>query len=158
MIARLERMNRIQLAAVLATSLTLVGCGGTYNASVSGLATLDGSPLPSGSIAFIPDQPGPTSYAAILNDGTYVVNTGREEGLPSGSYTVTVVSRERAIEDTSGRGLPPKPGKQITPGWYTAKQSTPLKFTIESGSNEINLELTSEPPPGWKPSKKRRRR
>ena len=157
MIARRERISRKQLVLLAVSCLPLVGCGGTYNASVAGLATMDGAPLPSGSIAFIPDQPGPSSYAAILNDGSYVVNTGREEGLPAGSYTVTVVSRERAIEDTSGRGLPPRPGKQITHAWYATKNSPPLKFNVESGSNEINLELTSEPPPGWQPKKRRRR-
>lgn len=158
MSSRRERIGRSQMASVLVSCLALTGCGGAYDAYVAGLATLDGSPLPSGSIAFIPDQPGPSSYAAILNDGTYVVNTGREEGLPPGSYTVTVVAREASIEDTSGRGLPPTPGKQITPPWYSAKQSTPLKFTVASGSNEINLELKSEPPPGWEPPARRGRR
>lgn len=172
MITRQKRTRRYQLRVtkprwaktllaetLLATvgCLVLAGCGGTYNASVSGLATLDGSPLPSGSVAFIPSQAGPSSYAAIMNDGTYVVNTGREEGLPAGEYTVTVVAREDSIEDKSGRGLPPTPGKQITPDWYTSKGSSPLKFTVGSGSNEINLELTSEPPAGWKPKKPRRR-
>lgn len=137
--------------------LMLVGCGGTYDASVSGVATLDGSPLPSGSVAFIPNQHGPSSYAAVMSDGTFTVNTGREVGLPSGSYTVTVVAREKSIEDKSGRGLPPTPGKQITPPWYSSKNSSPLKFDVASGSNEINLELTSEAPPGWKPQPRGRR-
>ncbi len=157
MITQQERNVRRQLVWLVAGCTLLVGCGGTYDASVSGVASLDGAPLPSGSVAFIPNQAGPASYAAILNDGSYVVNTGREEGLPSGSYVVTVVAREKAIEDKSGRGLPPMPGKQITPPWYAAKKSTPLKFDVTSGSNEINLELTSEPPPDWQPPKTRRR-
>ena len=152
-----ERISPQLLVCVVASSFVWCGCGGTYDAYVSGTVTLDGSPLPSGSVSYIPDQAGPASYGVILNDGTYVVNTGREEGLPSGAYTVTVVARERSIEDTSGRGLPPKAGERITPIWYGKKKSSPLKFTVDSGSNEINLELTNEPPPDWKPPKRRRR-
>ena len=137
--------------------LMFVGCGGAYDATVSGVATLDGSPLPSGSIAFIPNQPGPSSYAAVMHDGTYTVNTGREVGLPAGSYTVTLMAREKSIEDQSGRGLPPTPGKQISPPWYASKNSSPLKFDVAVGSNEINLELTSEPPANWKPQTRGRR-
>ncbi|MEM8945222.1 MAG: carboxypeptidase-like regulatory domain-containing protein [Planctomycetota bacterium] len=149
--------SRFFSASPLLLLVVATGCSGTYDASVSGTVTFDGSPLKSGSISFIPGQPGPASYAAVLGDGSYTVNTGREEGLPPGSYTITVMAREKSIEDTSGRGLPPMPGKQITPTWYAQKKSSPLKFTVEAGSNEINLELTSDPPPDWNPPKRRKR-
>jgi hypothetical protein len=141
-----------------ASSLALVGCGGPYDSYVSGLATLDGSALPRGTVSFNPNQPGPASYGVITSDGSYLIKTGREEGLPSGEYTATVVAREESIPDDSNRGLPPKAGKRITPPWYLSKSTSNLKFTVEPGSNEINLELTSEPPPDWKPPGKRRGR
>lgn len=145
--------KRLVLSLGLVGLANLVGCGGVYDSYVSGLVTLDGTPLPSGTVAYIPDQAGPASYGVILNDGSYVVNTGREEGLPTGAYSVTVVSREGSIEDPSGRGLPPKAGKMITPPWYSNKRSSPLKIAVEPGSNQINLELSSEPPPDWIPPK-----
>ncbi len=145
------------LGAVLAM-MACLGCGGTYDSYVSGLATLDGTPLTRGTVTFMPDGPGPTAYGSIDGEGYYTVKTGREEGLPPGQYTVTIVAKEDSIPDTSGRGMPPKAGKNITPLWYASKNSSGLNFTVESGSNDINLELSSEPPPDWKPAGKRRRR
>ena len=126
--------------------LLCAGCGGPYDSYVSGVATLDGTPLTRGTITFNPANPGPVAYSSIDSNGNYTLNT------------VTVVAKEDAIPDTSGRGLPPTPGKNITPEWYASKQHSGLNFTVESGSNDINLELSSEPPPDWKPAGKRRRR
>lgn len=146
------------LLGLMATFLCFCsGCSGTYDSTVSGVVTLDSTPLTGGSVSYIPNSPGPASYAVVLGDGSYTVNTGREVGLPAGEYTVTVMAREKSIEDTSGRGLPPLPGKQITPPWYSQKKSSPLKFSITSGSNDINLELSSDPPPDWNPPRRTRR-
>ena len=150
------RVNR-QWSLLVLGLVALSGCGGVYDSYVSGVVTLDGNALRGGTVAFVPEQTGPASYAGVLNDGTYVVNTGREEGLPTGTYTVTVVSREDSVADTSGRGLPPQAGKMLTPLWYTSTKNSPLKFTVEPGNNEINLELTSEPPVGWSPPGRPRR-
>ena len=152
--------RHIQLIWVAVISLAWVGCGGQYDSYVLGVAMLDGSPLPRGTVSYNPTRPGPASYGVIRSDGSYSISTGREEGLPSGDYTVTVVAKEESTADDSNSGLPPKAGKTITPPWYHSKQSSNLKFTVEPGSNEIDLELDSEPPPDWKPpgNKKRRRR
>ena len=156
--AQRKLRKQISLVCVAASSLAWVGCGGPYDSYVSGVVTLDGSPLPRGTVSYNPAQPGPASYGVIRSDGSYVIKTGREEGLPSGEYTVTVVAKEESIPDETGEGRPPKPGKTITPAWYRSKQSSSLKYTVDSGSNEIDLELSSEPPPDWKPPRKRRRR
>ena len=36
------------------------------------------------------------------------------------------------------------PGKRITPRRYGNVETSKLRFQVEKGSNEINLELTSE--------------
>jgi len=143
---------------VVVTAPFWTGCGGVYDSSVSGVVSLDGSPLPRGTVSYNPALPGPASYGLISSDGTYAVSTGREEGLPQGEYTVTVVAKEPSAKVAPDSSAPPKPGKTITPPWYLSKKTSPLKITVESGSNDINLELTSEPPPGYKPPKRRRRR
>lgn len=155
---RLKITKQIPLIWIAASSLAWVGCGGPYDSYVSGVATLDGSSLPRGTVSYNPARPGPASYGVIRSDGSYLIKTGREEGLPSGDYTVTVVAKEESIADDSNRGLPPKPGKVFTPPWYRSKKTSTLKFTVESGSNDIDLELISEPPPDWNPQRKRRRR
>jgi len=135
-----------------------VGCGGSYDASVSGSVTLDGAPLPRGTIKFNPLAEGPASYGLVGNDGSYAIQTGREPGLPSGDYAVTIVANEPSVEQDPGSGLPPRPGKPITPPWYRSAESSPLKQRVEPGKNRIDLQLTTQPPPGWNPRGGRRSR
>lgn len=132
------------------------GCGGGYDASVSGIVTLDGAPLSRGQVAFYPVSSGPPGIGRIDQSGRYEINTGREAGLPSGQYAVTVVANEPPAESQSEQGGPPAAGKLITPAWYKTRQHSNLSVTVEPGDNEIDLELSSEPPPDWSPSKRRR--
>jgi hypothetical protein len=93
---------------------------------------------------------GPAGYARI-DEGKYIVFTGREVGLSSGDYQVTVISNEAATFQETSNGGPPPAGKAITPIWYRSKETSGLKFTVKKGSNNIDVELKSQPPAGWKP-------
>lgn len=146
-----NRGARRALTTALALLLAVSGCGGPYDAAVSGLVTLDGKPVPRGTVAYQPVAGGPAAYSLIHDNGTYALRTGREEGLPSGEYDVTVAANESPAVQQTASGGPPPVGKPITPLWYRAKSTSGLRYTIESGDNEINLELTTQPPPGWKP-------
>jgi hypothetical protein len=139
---------------LVAGELALAGCRGSYDASVKGYVTLDGKALSRGTISFQPAQNGSAAYARINEDGSYALRTGREYGVPSGSYDVTVISNEEPKHEEVNGGPPPA-GKPITPAWYRTKQASPLKFTVKPGANEINLDLTSTPPPGYKVTKQR---
>lgn len=156
-VARLQSLARCKLqwiAGLLTGALVFSGCGGPYDASVSGVVTLDGQIVPRGTVAFHPTDGGPVAYAPIRSDGSYVVRTGREEGLPSGPYQVTVMSNELPAQLETKEGRPQPPGKAITPPWYCSKETSGLQFTVEPGTNEIDLRLTSQPPPGWKPGQR----
>jgi hypothetical protein len=144
---------------VVATFLGLLlvnfaGCGGPYDATVTGVVTLDGKVVPRGTVAYQPAAGGPPAYARIEENGSYVVRTGREEGLPSGEYSVTVTANEPPATTQTASGGPPPPGKPITPLWYRTKNTSGLSFTVSPGDNEINLELKSQPPPGWNPRRR----
>jgi hypothetical protein len=134
--------------------LLISGCGESYDSSIEGTVTLNGQVVPAGLVAFHPVSPGPAAYAVIEQDGSYAVRTGREASLPSGEYQVSVVANEPPTIERSAQGGPPPPGKDITPAWYRSKETSGLLFKIEPGSNEINLELTTTPPAGWKPPKR----
>jgi hypothetical protein len=132
--------------------VTIAGCGGTYDSTARGVVTLDGNPVPRGTVSFHPVAGGPAVYAMIDMDGHYAVHTGRADGLPSGEYVVSVTANEAPATARSEKGGPPSPGKAITPAWYRMKETSGLKYTVQPGKNEINLELKSQPPAGWKTS------
>lgn len=134
----------------------IVGCGGPYDASVAGLVTLDGNPIPTGSISFVPSQGGPLAYAIVNESGSYEVQTGSVTGLPAGEYKIAVMARKSSTT-RSADGGPPPPGEEITPRWYASPETSGLIFNVEPGSNEINLELTSQPPAGWQDPARRGR-
>lgn len=130
--------------------LSAVGCGGSSESTVQGVVTLDGNPLSDGSIAFIPSAGGSQAYGTIRGSGEYKIYTGRELGLPPGEYKVTVVSRKPAATQRTEEGGPAPGGESITPRWYALPDMSGLLVKVEPGSNNINLELTSQPPAGWK--------
>ena len=123
---------------------SVTGCGGQFNASVKGIVTLDGKAVPCGMVTYQPKGGGPIAYARIEQNGSYIVRTGREEGLSSGDYDVTVTANEPPAATQNGGGGPPPPGKAITPIRYRSKATSGLSFVVEPGDNEINLKLTSE--------------
>jgi hypothetical protein len=146
-------MHRMHIS--LAASLVLCGCGGAYDSTVNGIVKLDGSALTQGQVSFAPQAAGPAAYGIIESNGAYSLKTGREEGLPPGEYTVTVASNE-IKQGRSQEGGPLPPVKSITPDWYRDPATSGLSYTVEPGDNEIDLELKSTPPPGWKPPRGRR--
>ncbi len=141
------------IAMTLAVLVSISGCGGVYDSTVTGAVTLDGTAVPRGTVTYHPTAGGPAAYAPIEEDGSYTIHTGREEGLPSGEYQVTVAANEPPMVQQTAAGGPPPPGKPITPLWYRAKDTSGLRFTIERGDNEINLELKKQPPAGWNPGR-----
>ncbi len=136
-------------ACLLLLLFELSGCGGVYDSFVVGVVTLDRTPISRGTVTFRPSGEGPSAYGQIGQDGAYELRTGREEGIPSGNYIVTVVAYEPPAVRQTAAGGPPPPGPPITPAWYRSPNSSGLEFTVAGGSNEINLELTSQPPAGW---------
>jgi hypothetical protein len=138
-------------AALGVVILCLAGCGGPFDSKVSGKVTLDGAALSTGTVAFLPASSGPPAYGRIDSAGNYVIQTGREVGLPSGDYRVAVTANEPSQAARSADGGPQPVGKALTPAWYGNKDTSGLKFTVTKGSNTIDLELNSKPPAGWKP-------
>jgi hypothetical protein len=117
--------------------LALTGCG-AYESSVSGIVTLDGNPLKSGTVVFYPvGGGGAAAYGSVQADGSYTLDTGASGGLAAGEYVVTVVA-------TTG----PQPGalfgKLLTPERYGNAKTTDLKFSVKTGGNKIDLPLRSK--------------
>ena len=144
-------MKTVVYCIVACGAMIISGCGGGYDATARGVVTLNGKTVPRGMVSFHPLAGGPAVYGAIAADGSYSLQTGREDGLPSGDYQVSVTANEAPASAQGEKGGPPPPGQAITTAWYRMKETSGLKFTVKPGKNEINLELNKQPPTGWKP-------
>ncbi len=116
------------------------GCGGKP-AQVSGTVSVDGVPLDTGTIAFVPSGQGMRATALIESDGSYEVRTNRETGLDTGHYKVAISARE--VVKPEGGGLP-MPGEYLVPRQYGNTETSGLEYTIEEGSNVIDINLQSD--------------
>ena len=121
--------------------LVFVGCGGNP-ASVTGLVTIDGEPLERGKVGFTPTSGGMKATGKIDSSGYYELRTNRESGLQVGEYEATVISTEPGIVEPGGG--PPMPGKSLIPKRYGRTRTSELRFSVTSGANTINIELSSE--------------
>lgn len=121
--------------------LVFVGCGGNP-ASVTGLVTIDGEPLQRGKVGFTPVSGGMKATGKIDSSGYYELKTNRESGLQIGDYEATVISTEPGIVEPGGG--PPMPGKSLIPKRYGRTRTSELRFSVTSGANTIDIELSSE--------------
>jgi hypothetical protein len=129
---------------ILLVAIVLSGCGKSHSASVSGIVTLDGKPLPLGTVSFYPEHAGAVAYGSIDKNGHYRVRTGTEEGLAVGDYVVTVVAMTPPREPKYPTENPL--GTLITPARYGKREQSNLKYTVAAGANPIDIALRSHAP------------
>jgi len=118
------------MGIVVLLGVTACGRPGPPRFTISGTVMLDGSPLKSGGVAFLPEDP--TAAAA----GGEVVD---------GAFTVTVSKGPHRVEVTA---LSMKPGADsvpvnIIPRRYNAK--TTLSFDVQTAKDQPKFELVSDP-------------
>lgn len=120
----------------------LAGCGGAES-TVTGTVTLDGQPVGPGVIVFASAGGASNpSDGAIQVDGSYFLRTGREEGLKPGNYNVGVTVLDQPAVKPGERSM--EVAKYITPQKYAEPSTSGLQFTVEAGSNTIDVKLSSE--------------
>jgi len=130
-------VTRRSFAALLpVVCLALTGCGGGWG-TASGTVTLDGVPLKDATISFHPTGAGPTAYG-IVKDGAFAISTGQKDGLPPGSYEVTISASTIPKEGTNEQA------KLLTPKKYATPATTDLKAEVQSGTNTFKFEMKSK--------------
>jgi hypothetical protein len=143
------------LIAACGLVIVLDGCGGAERppmGRVSGKVTYKGQPVTSGSVIFTPVQGtgaagGRVATGNIQPDGSYALTTfDTGDGAALGQYVVTVEARGQTT--MTGPPIDPKtkrpmyvPPKSTIPEKYGSLDKTPLRYTVESGSKTIDLEL-----------------
>jgi hypothetical protein len=133
-------------AAVLFIAAT--GCGRkSYSVGqVDGVITMNGKPLNSVLIQFMPDpqkkSKGPTSTAETGADGKfhlqYVVpgRTSRNDGAAVGWHRVTIAD---LLQQPAPQGQAPKPSR--IPDQYREVNNTPLRVEVKSGQQTVQLSV-----------------
>jgi hypothetical protein len=136
------------LRSVILTLLAVVvaGCGpgGPPRAPVSGTVTLDGKPLPRGTVQFAPDAGrgtnGATGVGSIDAQGRYEIQTTGAPGAIVGFHQVGVVACEQV--DLNQTSYAPS----LIPERYNNPLASGLTAEVKKGQrNVVNLELRSKP-------------
>lgn len=134
-------MNRWIFCGLMWLGL-LSGCNdtGPKLMPVSGRITLDGKPLPRGSVSLRTDEHWEQPAGSIDADGKYVMYTQGKAGVPPGSYRVVVFATE-AAHDADGKAHPGLP-VSIIPATYNDPATTPLTIEVTLTSRApFDLEL-----------------
>ncbi len=150
------RITGVGTLAVVAVALVLsTGCGGgaSYDgaerAAVSGSVTLDGNPLPYGSILFL-GQGEKRMSSGIIQNGSYAITEAQGPNL--GEYTVQISGSAEAPpdavdsdeEDEDENAPDPDEadtGPEIVPAQYNSNST--LKATITAGENKHDFTMTT---------------
>jgi hypothetical protein len=130
------------IAMASAIGVTAVGCNKNSDLRpLHGKVLLDGTPLTSGTISFVPEQ-GRSSTAKIGPDGTFELQTfGGNDGARPGKYRVAIVAFD-------GPQVEDRPVNSLIPQHYGNPAPSGLEFevTADAGS-EAKFELSSKAKP-----------
>jgi hypothetical protein len=154
---RVRCLPSICLVIILClASACLSGCG-KRQATVTGKVTFNGQHLTAGTVAFVGS--GRTGSGTIKSDGTYAVMDA-----PIGEVTITVQTPPPPQGGMGGMmggktkrppGVPEMPKEMRPPGdegdkdvrivpapeKYNTVEKSPLKYTVQPGSQDYNIEL-----------------
>ena len=126
--------------AVVATTLGCRNANELDTAPVSGRVLLNGKPLSTGTVTFVPNR-GRVANGDIQSDGTFELSTYRShDGAIVGSHKAAVLVLRPDIDPTVGPERD-KPPMLIPPRYATAEESG-LKYEVKAGQdNKFTLEL-----------------
>ena len=112
---------------------------------VDGVVRIDGQPLRTGTIRFIP-RAGRSARGQIQSDGSYQLGTfGDGDGARVGMNDVTITAFEIPSDSVNSDVDRPR-GRSLIPLRYNSAASSGLSFEVTSdGTNHAEFDLTSEP-------------
>jgi len=131
---------KLRLLLTLSLGLSILGCGGTQYAPVSGKVTYNGKPLPKAKVTFAPvpasgiEVPGPPSVGETNEQGEYTLSVvGKNApGAFVGSHRVSISALQGPPPDPNKEGS--KAQVELVPEKYNAK--TELKFDVPAGGTK----------------------
>jgi hypothetical protein len=129
----------------LALTMLFSGCGDNGGrVPVTGTVNFDGKPLEDGSVVFSGDK-GAAGIGKIVNGSFSLSESGEQEGVQPGTYTVLIQSWFEEL----GSVLPSggfSPGKPRIPLDYMDVKKSGLTAEVKAGqSNRFTFEIVSKP-------------
>jgi hypothetical protein len=107
---------------------------------------LDGKPLTSGTVRFVPAA-GRSAKGEIQSDGTFRLGTyGETDGAMIGTHQVAIIAVQTDPDaPKDGRMIKGNPKvKSLIPKRYMAAATSGLTADVKPGGNEFNFDLTSQ--------------
>jgi hypothetical protein len=108
---------------------------------VRGKVLLAGTPVPDAYVTFNAVSADGKTFTRVADafaegDGAFAMSSYKAfDGVPTGPYTVTVVLREPFFEPSGKLGVNRLPAK------YADAKTSPLRFEVRGGVNELTLDL-----------------
>jgi hypothetical protein len=133
------------MIAALLTSLLGCGDGGPELASVKGIVTVDGQPVPNATLTFVP-QEGSPSYGQTNREGKYeLMFTDVKRGAMLGSHQVTIEGQRLSkdeLAEMKAQGMDVPDRIVEIPKAY--RQAGALTAEVKRGSNAIDFNLETK--------------
>ncbi len=150
-------MNRIATLSLSLLCVLLPGCGSSGLGTVSGVVTVDGTPVTQGTIMFIPEH-GKAAIGSIGSDGRYTLTTySADDGALIGPHKVTILSTvvgassfaPTSIQEEVAQANDPKARRilvrgtvvWIVPERYSQPTTTDLTADVKSGRQTIDFNV-----------------
>jgi roadblock/LC7 domain-containing protein len=135
------RVTTLALGGMLLLGLGMSGCGGdaasgTYQ--ISGTIDYAGTPIPAGSVMFVPDEEqgnkGPSGLATIT-DGQYTTADGR--GVVGGKYILRISGNDGIVTESADSDE----GKTITQAKDLFPPNSEIKVEIPKGEKTFDIKV-----------------
>jgi hypothetical protein len=133
----------------------VAGCSGSSDnlprEAVAGTVTLDGQPLPAGTISFAPmagssDAEGTTGGGDTIKNGKFAI--ARDVGLLPGNYNVAIFAAEKDAAATKpaqvGAGRKSGLAKELIPAKYNSKTELKAEVKKGGGNEQMTFPLQSK--------------
>ena len=120
---------------------------------VTGVVTMNGSPLAGATVTFLPDGTGNTAVGTTDASGKYTLQTmlgAADAGTTPGDYVVTISKKEnrptgqQEWSESAGEMVDIMSAHEQVPAKFTNKSSTPLKATVVAGqANSFDFDVSN---------------
>jgi hypothetical protein len=147
----MKLLSRVPVV-IAALCLLSAGCSDRPKmAEVKGTVTLDGKPLPAGTVTFEMKGERPATAKIVNGKITEVTTFDPGDGVPVGQHRVAIAASEDTAALAANPGDPtPKGnymvGKSLIPAAYNNPDTSGLTAEIKPGENTVEFKLFSSGP------------